>query len=172
MRKNQPNLRKNWSGLRKRDRSVRNRPRKRPFWHHRAENNTSVPKNTTEIDRSQQRAQNTTSVPKNTPKGSIFCTFFRARPKYHLCSTKSTRYYYFFRVRRGWRQIGCINFKVLNIKSGKWHCDHTFLRSKKISDATSSWSLAPPCLLAPSVLPESTHGHHHYCHDPSKSTTM
>ena len=111
MRKNQPKMRKNWSGLRKRDRLVRNRPRKRPFSHHRAENTTFVPKNTSEIDRSQQRAENTTFVPKNTTLSSIFCAFFPRDKKYHLCSTKTTLDIIFLRVRR--LEVG--NFKVLII---------------------------------------------------------
>ena len=95
-------MRKIRSGWRKRDRLVRNRPRKRPFCHHRAENTTFVPKNTSEIN---------TFVPKNTTSGSIFCAFFPRDKKYHLCSTKTTLDIIFLCVRR--LEVG--NFKVLII---------------------------------------------------------
>ena len=104
-------MRKKRSGLRKRDRLVRNRPRKRPFCHHRAENTTFVPKNTTEIDRSQQRAENTTSVPKNTTLGSIFSADFSRATKNTTSVPPKRRAILFLCVRR--LEVG--NFKVLII---------------------------------------------------------
>ena len=124
---------------------MRKGPRKRPLRHHRADNTTSVPKNTTEIDRSQQRAENNTSVPKHIILGSIFCAFFPCATKNTTSVPPKSRDNIIFCDARRLAVERLNKLQGSQNKIWKMALWPHFLRRKKFSDR----SLKPQWLLAP-----------------------